>query len=88
MAQPSDQVPQEAARKMSPTRVIGMMTVGGIGLAIGGCALFLATTSFRDTVKHNPLESVGAIAFIAGVLSFGGGVLWKLIRWIDERNAR
>ena len=88
MSHPSGRVPQEAPRKASPTRVIAMMTVGGIGLAIGGCALFLATTSFKDTVRHNPLESVGAIGFIAGVLSFSGGMLWKLVRWIDERNAR
>jgi hypothetical protein len=76
--------PQEAPRKPSRARIIAMLLLGGPALAVGGCALFLANTSFNSG-NPNAIGTLGAIGFIAGVLAFIFGVLWALARVIDRR---
>jgi hypothetical protein len=76
--------PQEAPRKASRARIITMMILGGIVLAVGGCALFLGTMNFNSG-SVGALGTLGAIGFIGGVLSFIGGIIWALIRFVNRR---
>ena len=76
--------PQEAPRKASRARIIAMMILGGIVLAVGGCALFLSDMNFNSG-GAGALGTLGAIGFIGGVLSFIGGIIWALIRFINRR---
>ena len=79
--------PQVPPRKASRARVIAMMIFGGIVLAFGGCALFLANLNYSgsQTSVKETLSAIGAIGFVAGVLGFVGGVIWAIARWIDRR---
>lgn len=81
---------QEAPRKASRTRVILMLTLGGVVLAFGGCALFLSNLNFNGggSSSKDTLSAIGAIVFIAGALSFIVGVLWGIARLIDRRFDR
>ena len=76
--------PQEAPRKASRARILAMMIVGGIVLAVGGCALFLSDMNFNSG-GAGAVGTLGAIGFFAGVLSFIGGIIWALIRFINRR---
>jgi hypothetical protein len=73
--------PQEAPRKASRGRVIGTLLLGGLALAIGGCALFLSTFNSGN----DPLTPLGAVGFFAGVLAFVVGAVWGLARLIARR---
>ena len=79
--------PQEAPRKASRTRVILMLTLGGFVLAFGGCALFLANLNINGSGSSpkDTLSAIGALVFIAGVLSFVVGIVWAIARAIDRR---
>jgi uncharacterized iron-regulated membrane protein len=82
-------VPQEAPRKASRTRVLLMLTLGGLVLAVGGCALFLAFLNVNGgSSERDTLSAAGALLFIAGVLAFIVGVLWAFARWADRRFAK
>ena len=81
--------PQEAPRKASPARVILMLVIGGIVLAFGGCALFLANLNINGgSSQSDTLSAMGAIIFIGGVLAFIGCIVWALARWVDRRFAK
>ena len=80
--------PQEAPRKASRARIITMMILGGVVLAVGGCALFLANANFSTGGADNPLSVLGGLGFAAGVIAFIGGIIWALVRWIDRRFAK
>jgi ammonia channel protein AmtB len=85
MTEPSAAAPpQEAPRKASRTRTILTMVIGGPFLAVGGCALFLGGLNFNSG-STGALGVLGAVGFVAGVLSFIGGILWALARLIDRR---
>jgi hypothetical protein len=88
MAMTETPTPQPAAapRKASRTRVLLMLVLGGLVLAGGGCALFLANLNISPGSGGNDnLSAVGAIIFIGGVIAFIVGVVWALARWIDRR---
>jgi hypothetical protein len=84
MTEPPVTPPQEAPRKASRARIIVMMVLGGIVLAVGGCALFLSDMNLNSG-GAGALGTLGAIGFIAGVLSFVGGLLWAIVRFINRR---
>jgi hypothetical protein len=87
---PGPAAPQAATNKASPVRMILMLALGGPALAIGGCALFLANTSFGDGGGggNDNLSAAGAITFFAGCLAFLVGIVWAIARGIDRRFAR
>lgn len=66
-----------------------MLVLGGLGLAVGGCALFLGFlnlnggSSTRDTIS-----GTGAVMFLGGCLAFILGVLWAFVGWVDRRFAK
>ena len=73
-------------RKASRKRAILMTVFGGIVLAGGGCALFLANLNINGgSSQRDTLSATGALVFIGGVLTFIVGVLWALVRFIDRR---
>jgi len=78
--------PQEAVHKASKARVITMLIVGGVVLAIGGCALFLTNLNFGSGsgVSKDTLSAAGAIIFVAGVGGFLWGCVWGIARFIDR----
>ena len=78
---------QSPPRKASRARVIAMMIFGGIVLAFGGCALFLANLNFSGSSNstREAMSAVGAIGFVVGVLGFVGGLIWAIARRIDRR---
>jgi len=81
--------PESAPRKASRTRTLLMLTLGGLVLAGGGCALFLANLRISPgSSGSDNLSAVGAIIFIGGVIAFIVGVVWALARWIDRRFAK
>jgi hypothetical protein len=87
MTDTTETPPQAPPRKASRARVIAMMIFGGIVLAFGGCAMFLANVNFSGGTNSTKetLSAIGAIGFVAGVLGFFGGVTWAIARWIDRR---
>ena len=81
--------PEGAPRKASRARTLLMLTLGGLVLAGGGCALFLANLNIGGGSSGNDnLSALGAIVFVGGVIAFIVGVLWALARWIDRRFAK
>ena len=74
----------EAPRGASSPRIVLMLVLGGIVLALGGCALFATAVEARST---SALLLVLAFAnVIAGALAFVVGVIWAIIRWINNRR--
>jgi len=79
----SETAPQAAAAKASRLRIILMLVLGGIVLAVGGCALFLANLNFNGGGRGDDLSAAGAIIFIAGCLALLVGLVWGLARFVD-----
>jgi hypothetical protein len=78
--------PESAPRKASRARTILMLVLGGLVLAGGGCALFLANLRISPgSSGSDNLSAAGAVVFIGGVIAVIVGVLWSLARWIDRR---
>jgi len=89
MTEPIDTPPPQAApRKASRKRTILMLVFGGVVLAFGGCALFLANLNINGggSSGRDVLSGVGAVTFVIGVLAFIVGLLWGLARWIDRKR--
>ena len=79
--------PVGAPRKASRKRMLLMLVLGGLVLAGGGCALFLANLNINGGggSERDTLSAAGAIIFIGGVIAIIVGILWALARWIDRR---
>ena len=84
---PAPPPPQEAPRKAGSGRVVLMLILGGLVLAGGGCALFLANLNINGGASNRDnLSAAGAIGFILGALAFIVGALWGLARLIDRKR--
>ena len=81
----SETPPQAAPRNASHLRIILMLVCGGLVLAVGGCALFLANLNVNGGGGRGAdMSAAGAIIFIAGCLALLVGLLWGLVRFVDR----
>lgn len=86
---PQEGPPQEAPRKASTARILLMLCIGGPVLAAGGCALFLANLQLEGNDNTSQtLSLIGSLVFFGGVLCFGVGCIWALVRWIGRLAAK